>query len=309
MSGRRFLLQSLIEARGLPALDDAAMDALRRILDGGELGATRHVALSHALLATLAPGGRDRLALVAGFIRDSRGVEAPVVAVGVGWLLDTSDWSRDGLLVRAELWAANLNARRRALVEKAAAHLAGQTTFVLFDYSGTVADVIRARAAQSPCRLVIPESRPLDGGRRYLEALASLQMPTRFCFDAALDSELAAVGQDSALLLGAESLRPNGDLINTIGSTASARLASAYGVPTFGCAERIKIDRRAPGASLPPPRRDFRSVLLPGGGPAGFPVDTEQVELERVPASLLAGIFTERGCERPETLAAERHDG
>lgn len=299
MSGiRRFALDSMLAQAGESRLDGVELDHLARIVDGAELGASRHAVLAQALLVHGSDGPATRRAMIVDFVASTRGAEAPIVSFAMNWLLEPGEMSRPALAARAAGWTAMIASLRAALVEAAVSHLEKARVLVLFDYSGTVADVVAglAAAGRRPT-LIIPESRAIEGGLRYLERLAPLALPTRFVFDVALEGELE--GAD-ALLLGAESLSLDGGLVNTLGSRGAARLARAHGAEVLGCAELIKRDAKT-DKRLPEPR-DFSDVLL-AGVKADVVVDCRQVELEHVPAALISLHLTERGPLRPEALA------
>ncbi|WP_092162836.1 hypothetical protein [Bosea sp. CRIB-10] len=296
---RRFVLDRRLVEADEPRLDATELDHLARIVDGEELGASRHAQLAQAVLVHGAGGSSARRAMIVDFIASTRGAEAPIVDFAMNWLLEPGETSQPALAARAAGWTTMIASLRTALVDAAVSHLRHARVLVLFDYSGTVADVVAGLAASGrrPA-LIIPESRAIAGGRRYLERLAPLALPTRFVFDAALDGELVGV---DALLLGAESLSPDGGLVNTLGSRGAARLAQAHGVPVLGCAELIKRDR-TPGKRLPEPR-DFSATLL-AGLDADWAIDCRQAELEHVPPGLISLHLTERGPMRPAMLTS-----
>ena len=297
--GRRFVLDRRLAEAGEAGLDAVEMDHLARIVDGLELGASRHAQLAQSLLVHGAAGGPTRRAIIVDFVASTRGAEAPIVSFAMDWLLASDELSAPALAQRASGWAAMIAALRLALVDAAVTHLRGAATLVLFDYSGTVADIVAGLAAAGARpALIIPESRAIDGGRRYLERLAPLALPMRFVFDVALDGELPHA---DALLLGAESLAADGGLVNTLGSRGAARLARAHGIAVLGCAELIKR-QLSPGNRLPEPR-DFSAELLRTSR-IDASVDCAQPELEHVPAELISLHLTERGPLTPETLAS-----
>jgi translation initiation factor 2B subunit (eIF-2B alpha/beta/delta family) len=303
MPDRRHALAPRLAALGLPAPSDATLDALRDIVDEGVLGASKHVALALPLIAAVATEDPDATtawlaaAETAAFIAETRGAAAPIVANALRWQTggvgDAPPERRAGLLAeRAAAWDAAARERRAALVARAAEALAGCTAPLAFDYSSTVADVIAARAARGGLtRIVIPESRAVDGGRRYVEAFADLGVPLSVTPDAAVDY---AVGLCDAVLLGAESVSRDGGVVNTIGSAPPARAAAAAGKPVYGCADLFKVGDVAAADWPAQPVRDY--AFLPGGGAAP--------ELEMVPPALVTALLTEVGPLAPADLPA-----
>jgi len=305
MPERRFQYPEMLAARGLPAPDAATMAALVDIVDEGVLGASNHVALALPLVAKTARAEREtalaEAQALAEFIAGTRGIAAPIVANALAWL--TADVDRlepdaaaERLAARAEAWDRHTRERRARLVSRAAETLAACRAPLLFDYSSTVADVVRALADGGRLRqLVIPESRSIDGGRRYVEALSDLRLPVLFLPDAALDY---AVRQSDVVLLGAESVTRDGGVVNTIGSVIAARSAQLAGVPVYGAADLFKVGPLE-AARMPAPEVRSYVFLLAGGMAAA----TEAPELEIVAPDLITAILTEEGPLSPGDLA------
>jgi ribose 1,5-bisphosphate isomerase len=304
MSDRRFEFPEILLKKGLPPPDAETMQGLLDIVDEGVLGATNHVALALPLVARLSnvdrPTARDEALELARFIARTRGANAPIVA-------NALDWQTDGvgrlpaveaamvLSARAEAWGVAASERRRSLIAKATGTLADVRRPLIYDYSSTVADVVRALAgANGLALIVIPESRAIDGGRRYMSALADLGVPVSFLPDAAIEH---ATTLSDAVLLGAESVTSDGGIINTVGSTMAARAAHAHGIPVYGAADLFKVGaRKAADLPAPAPRRyDF--LLKPGEA-----ASTEAPELEIVPPDLVTAILTEVGPVEPGSL-------
>jgi len=298
-------------AAGLPQPDERAADLLWKILDGGVLGASRHVALAMALVvhqARLHPGDSPSLArFTADFISRTRGAEAPIVANALAWHLAGLDAVPEAELAehlaeRAAAWDREANERRERLVAAAVARLAAASRILAFDYSSTVAAILLVRAALAPpITVVVPESRAIDGGRAYVEELAAAGIDVQMVIDAAIDWALDGV---DAVLLGAESTFADGAIVNTIGSKMTAELARARAIPVFGCADLFKLDRRSyRGVRRVPQPRSFAVLLSPTQPPPETgPYATAVPELEIVPAPLLTALLTEHGPVPPAAI-------
>jgi translation initiation factor 2B subunit (eIF-2B alpha/beta/delta family) len=98
-------------------------------------------------------------------------------------------------------------------------------------------------------------------------------------------------------LVGADSVRADGSVVNKVGTYPAALAARAAGVPVYAVCETLKIaaanfplhfEEMAPGELLPQP--------IPG-------VTPRNPYFERTPAALLAGIVTERGLLTPAEVA------
>lgn len=306
MPERRFEYREILRRKNLPEPDAGTMRGLLDIVDEGVLGASNHVARALPLVARVArarrPTALEEAMELARFIARTRGAGAPIVANALAWQSDGVEAMEPAEAVRllqerAEAWDAAAADRRRVLIEKGVATLATCRSPLIYDYSSTVAALVRARASSGGLeRIVIPESRAIDGGRRYLTALADLAIPILFVPDAALEY---AVTLSDAVLLGAESVTLDGGISNTIGSTIAARVAQAHEVAVYGAADLFKVgELRADELSAPASRTyDF---LLKEGEVAS----TEAPELEIVPPNLVTAILTEVGPVAPTDLSA-----
>ena len=303
----RLALAPRLAAAGLPAPSATTLETLRDIVDEGVLGASNHVALALPLIARIAADGDDRerafhaAAETARFISETRGCAAPIVANAIDWLLAgvaaTPAASRAGILAdRALIWSREARGRREALVAQAAAALARVTAPLVFDYSSTVADIVAALARRGGLRLiVIPESRAVDGGRRFVKAFAGLGVRLCATPDAAIDY---SVGLCDCMLIGAESVSADGGVVNTVGSAPFARAATAAGRLVYGCADLFKVGAIPADQWPPPPLRTY--AFLPG---AAGDAEARAPELELVPPSLIAAILTELGPLPPNAVA------
>ena len=305
MTDRRLEFTEILRSKGLPMPDAATMAGLHNIVDEGVLGASNHVALALPLVARLAmakrPTAQQEALELAAFIARTRGAGAPIVANALAWQTEGADSlgiteAADLMNARAAAWSLSAADRRRALVEKATSALAEVRSPLIYDYSSTVADIVLALAASSGLdRIVIPESRAVDGGRRYMMALSALYVPVLFLPDAAVEY---AASLSDALLLGAESVTLDGGIINTIGSISSARAARAHGVPVYGAADLFKVGSQNARDLPPPANRSYAFLLKPDERAA-----TDAPELELVPPDLISAILTETGLVAPADLA------
>lgn len=297
MPERRYEYIDVMREKRLPLPDADTMKGLHDIVDEGVLGASNHVTLALRLVARAAQSeretARDEALELADFIARTRGAGAPIVANALRWQTAgaterPSNEAARLLIERASEWGVAAARRRGDLIQRGAEALSDFKSPLIYDYSSTVADLVRAISESTGLdRIVIPESRAIDGGRRYMTALADLNAPVLFLPDAALDY---AVSLSDVVLLGAESVTLDGGISNTVGSTPAARAAHAHGVPVHGAADLFKVgDRKA--ADLPDPGLRLYDFLLQTGEKAS----TEAPELEIVPPGLITSILTEIG--------------
>ncbi|TCL71072.1 hypothetical protein [Rhizobium sp. BK251] len=313
MPERRFEHREDLENAGLSGPDDVTLHYLWQIVDEGVLGASRHVALGNELLLHILNSVPDRgeallrARLAAGFISRTRGQDTPVIGNSLALLLAGLDEvpaheQADVLRQRIGNWTKAAAARKQALVSSAVRHLSGAKGIMAFDYSSTVAAIILALAnARSDLVVVVPESRTIAGGARYLEEFLPAGLPVRFIPDAAIEHGLAWC---DTVLLGVETLRADGSFLNTIGSRMIARLARDQGVEVYGCTDLLKLDTRSYEGHRPAPTvRSYDHPLLDGLKIKGLELaDTRAPELEVIPAHLITGLLTEHGMVPPQAI-------
>jgi translation initiation factor 2B subunit (eIF-2B alpha/beta/delta family) len=313
MPERRFEYGEALARAGYRPADDSTMHLMWQIVDEGVLGASRHVALSiellrHILETTSDPVealGKARLA--ADFISATRGRDTPVIGNSLAKILtglnDLPEEARVAeLKERAERWSEEQAERKERLVAKAARHLVEAKGILAFDYSSSVAAiVIRLCKADNPPLIVVPESRSIAGGAKYLDEFLPAGIPVRFIPDAAIEHGLA---QCDTVLLGVETLRADGSFLNTIGSRMIAKLAGPLGIEVYGCTDLMKLDRRSYDGHRPAPAvRTYDTVLLSrsDGAPSGL-VDTSAPELEVITPDLTRALLTELGPVPPQAI-------
>lgn len=322
MEGRSQLYDDLLADAGLAGPDETERHYLWQIVDEGALGASKHVALSQELmryiLDTAANGDltapdpeRDppavRRARLAGeTIARTRGGDAPVVANAVAWLtagLDAHPGAQraDVLRKRMAQWQDDAGRRSARLNSVAGEVLSDRRRLLLFDYSSTVAAVARTLGRRGSVeQLVIPESRCIAGGWRYVEELAQLGIPIDYVVDAAMDY---AIARSDAVLFGVESLYCDGSFLNTVGSRPCAERARAAGRAVYACGDLFKLDRRSyQGVFKAPRMRAFDGRLLTEDIPDGAQISTLSPELERVPPDAFDGLITDQGFVPPQAV-------
>ncbi len=315
MPERRYEFAAELENAGLGRPDEETLHFLWQIVDEGVLGASRHVALGNKLLLHLidqAGSGDDglvRARLAAEFITRTRGQDTPVIGNSLKILLaglDDVAPNRQSEILRQRIqdWDKAAIERKHRLVDAAVCHLSDCRGILAFDYSSTVSAIVIALARQRPgLVVVVPESRAIAGGARYLEEFLPAGLSVKFLPDAAMEY---ALGFCNAALFGVETLRADGSFLNTIGSRMIARLATTMDVEVYGCTELLKLDPRSYSGHRPDPAlRSFDGVLL-----AGLEIEnianaaTQAPELEVVPAHLTTALLTEHGPIPPSSVWA-----
>jgi translation initiation factor 2B subunit (eIF-2B alpha/beta/delta family)/8-oxo-dGTP pyrophosphatase MutT (NUDIX family) len=184
--------------------------------------------------------------------------------------------------------------------ETAADRIAGETVFTL-SRSGTLLRAFERAAAASTdaVDLFVAESRPAREGVGVAEAVADA-CPVTLVTDAAVGHVLEEYEIDR-VVVGADSLLPDGRVINKTGTHTLAAVADRVGVPVDVVAASDKL-------------RTGGTYSLESGPPSAVydgdaPIDVLNPTFDVTPADAITSIVTERGVLDPgelADLAAER---
>ena len=165
--------------------------------------------------------------------------------------------------------------------------------------SGTVEAVLRQYAADEPSGmprdLIVGEGRPGGEGVALARTLARSGWRVTLIADAAYGLFLMNAG---VVLVGADSVRSDGSVINKVGTFPLALVAREAGVPFYVACETLKI---AP-QDLPLHLEEMEPCELLPEPVEG--VTVRNVYFDRTPADLVAGIVTERGILTTEQVAS-----
>jgi len=157
--------------------------------------------------------------------------------------------------------------------------------------SGTV---LAALEVADPAALLVAESRPGGEGVGVAERFATGAEVT-LAADAAFPSELGRWGAD-ALLVGADTVLPDGSVRNKAGTYPAAAVAAREGVPVLAVTATDKISH-TPALDREPWPGD---PLYEGDAPVAVANPTFDV----TPPACIETIVTERGALAPDDVAA-----
>ncbi len=151
---------------------------------------------------------------------------------------------------------------------------------------GTLTALARERRVGDPLRVIVSESRPGAEGVGLARALAAAGAQVTLAVDAAC----ATLMDEAALVIvGADSVRADGSVVNKVGTRALALVARASGKPVYALAESLKVtppsyplvvEEMAPDELLPEP--------TPG-------LSARNIYFDVTPAHLLTSVVTESG--------------
>jgi methylthioribose-1-phosphate isomerase len=166
---------------------------------------------------------------------------------------------------------------------------------------GTALGVVRAAAeAGRRPRAWVGETRPLlQGARLTAWELDRLGIPATIVVDGAAGT-LMADGLVDVVLVGADRIAMNGDVVNKVGTYGLAVLAREHGVPFVVAAPTSTIDPATPrGDAVKIEVRDPDEVLsVQGRRVAPADVAALNPAFDRTPARLVSAIVTEYGIAR-----------
>lgn len=190
--------------------------------------------------------------------------------------------------------AATEGIERAAAADRAAAFRAAgvvdSATVLTLSRSSTVLETLGQGTAE---RVFVAESRPAREGIGVAETLAEGCQVTVHT-DAAVAHLLATVPID-AVLVGADTVLPDGSVVNKTGTRGAALAAANEDVPVYAAAAADKITTR-------------ESVNLESGDVAAVydgeaPLDVRNPTFDVTPATAIEGVVTERGVLDPEAVS------
>jgi translation initiation factor eIF-2B subunit delta len=163
-------------------------------------------------------------------------------------------------------------------------------TVMTYSYSSTVIEVL---GQVRPYRAIVSESRPLNEGLRTARRLAEQGISLTLITDAQMG---LFVREAEAVVVGADSIFPDGSLVNKIGTRLLALAAREAKVPFYVLAETMKV------SALSAPKR----FVAEEGNRKEVSRETwlqvRNVYFEVTPARLVTAYITDEGVLRPREL-------
>ena len=102
----------------------------------------------------------------------------------------------------------------------------------------TLTTLARERIGHEPLRVIVAESRPGGEGVGLAGALAAAGAQVTLVADSAC---AVFIEQAALVVVGADSVRSDGAVVNKVGTRTSALVAQAAGKPVYALAERLKV--------------------------------------------------------------------
>ncbi|WP_162551648.1 NUDIX domain-containing protein [Halohasta litchfieldiae] len=163
-------------------------------------------------------------------------------------------------------------------------------------WSGTVEDALTELGAP----VTVAESRPNREGIEIAESLARKGLDVTVTTDAALPAVLSD-REFEAVLVGADTILPNGDIVNKVGTRALALAAERADLPVYVVAARDKV---ATDDTFHPEQGPETAVY--DGGEA---ITVRNPVFDLTPGDLVTGVLTEDGLldQRGISVVAAQH--
>lgn len=180
-----------------------------------------------------------------------------------------------------------------AAPDKAVEHLGRimpeKATVLLHSYSSSL---IRAfpLLREKQCSLIVTESRPGFEGRTTAHVAAEMGLKVRLVTDACAGHELLSADM---VLMGADSIEPDGSVINKAGSSLIAAAAHALGIKVYFIGELRKISFTPGGPAL----EEYDPDEVWENPPSG--IEVGNLYFDRTRPQFISGIIMEKGAVEP----------
>ena len=295
-----------MQVRGAPALGMAATMALAlvtlRSKARGKAELLRELERAAALLKQTRPTGADLFACLDRVLAVARSAEG-----GAGEAREAVVEETRHVLERADERDRRMGELGATLIENGntvLTHCNAGWLATAGKYGTALAPIRVAREQGKRVNVIVTETRPLlQGARLTAWELKREGIPVTVITDGAVGHLMAKRGVD-LVMVGADRIASNGDVVNKIGTYTLAVLAKEHGAPFYSVAPTTTIDLGVrSGFEVPIEERDPREVELLGETrliPKGVRVLNPAFDV--TPARLVTAIVTELGIVKPAEL-------
>ncbi|MDO8616403.1 MAG: hypothetical protein Q7T33_11825 [Dehalococcoidia bacterium] len=172
-------------------------------------------------------------------------------------------------------------------MEMAASKVIPAETIMTYSYSSTVIELL---SRLRPRRVIVSETRPFNEGLRVARQLVAAGVSATMVTEA----QMALFVQEAdAVVVGADTILPDGDFINRIGTRLLALAAKDAEVPFYAASETMKV--AAPSEPLPFAPEEGKASEVCGEKW----LEVRNVYYELTPARLVTSYLTEQGVLEP----------
>lgn len=158
-------------------------------------------------------------------------------------------------------------------------------------HSSTVTSILeQAWKSGTGFEVICTETRPWHQGFITAKELSEFGIPTTLIVDSAVMSFMEKV---DLVLVGADTITANGDVVNKIGTSQVALIARNFKVPVYVAAQTLKFDlRRGSGEEVPIEERDLSEIIDPKRIPKA---SIRNPVFDVTTADYVTGVVTEKG--------------
>lgn len=189
----------------------------------------------------------------------------------------------DNVRQHAERCIATWRADDQRLIETARPHI--PKDIITYSHASTTRNTFLA-LRNHLCRVVIPEGRPVDDGKRLAAILAAAGIPVTVVTEAQMGWWAPQV---EAIVVGADTVTPAGDVVNHMGTATLALIAREHGIPMYSLTHTLKV---APYDRPEDLREENDPAEIWPDPPAGITI--RNPAFDRTPAAQIT-VITERG--------------
>jgi translation initiation factor 2B subunit (eIF-2B alpha/beta/delta family) len=192
----------------------------------------------------------------------------------------------EGMIHEAVKLLSELDSAIEHITDYARPFLTG--TIMTHSLSGTVLEVLTNCLSQID-RFIVLEGRPRYEGREVARQLSKNKASVTLITDAQADIFLP---QCHAVVVGADSILANGDILNKAGTSLLAWAARGHRIPVYVLCETLKISPHNWSADLTQLEEKESTEVLEEGMPG---VSIRNVYFDRTLSRLITGVITEQG--------------
>jgi ribose 1,5-bisphosphate isomerase len=169
-------------------------------------------------------------------------------------------------------------------------------TIMTHSLSGTVLEVLTNCLSQIE-QVIVLEGRPRFEGREVARALSKGNASITLITDAQADIFLP---QCHAVIIGADSILANGDILNKAGTALLAWAAHGHRIPFYVLCETLKISPYSWSGDIAQLEEKESTEVLEQGIPG---VSVRNFYFDRTYSRLITGVITEQGIMRKKEIA------
>ncbi|UJG43846.1 MAG: hypothetical protein K9W46_01350 [Candidatus Heimdallarchaeum endolithica] len=186
-----------------------------------------------------------------------------------------------------------LNNSKKILAQNISKRIFEEKTIITFSRASTLLESLRVgkKLYEHPLEVIIFESSPKKEGKTLAEELLKIGHRVRYSFDAAMKIMFEKY-KPTLAIIGADSIFPQGEVVNKTGSYILAKLAKEYDIPFIVGATMKKVMLKEINVLGKITSSESSELWNKDYVPNLEVVD---VHFEKIPRALLNGFISEKG--------------